>query len=345
MKIGILTHPQHANYGGILQCYALSEFLKKIGHEPFVIKREPNRPFFIKRWILALLRFLKIPRYCNPKKVDRTLNMRPFAKTYLNLTRPVYNSKQFGTLCNKYGLNAVVVGSDQVWRRNFALNYGYNYFLDSVPPHIIKASYAASFGLDVWEYTKEETQHIQRLLNKFSNISVREENAVTLCKENLNVTADWVLDPTLLLTQDDYDKITSHRLVEDRYIFIYWLGDKATIQKKIENYKLEGYVIININLKEERVQESIEDWLSYIKYADLVLTDSFHGVVFSIIFKKKFCMFKNDSGGNSRLTSLMKVLQVTPEQLESNQALDYDVIENRINHLREESKDFLLKLK
>ena len=345
MKIGILTHPQHANYGGILQCYALSEFLKKIGHEPFVIKRKPNRPIFIKRWILALLRFLKILRYYDPQKVDRTLNMRPFVETYLNLTRPVYNSKQLSTLCNKYGLNAVVVGSDQVWRRNFALNYGYNYFLDSVPSHIIKASYAASFGLDVWEYTKEETQHIQRLLNDFSNISVREESAVTLCKENLNINAEWVLDPTLLLTQDDYDKITSRRLVEEKYIFVYWLGDKTTIQKDIENYESEGYSIININLKEERVQESIEDWLSYIKYADFVVTDSFHGVVFSIIFKKKFFMFKNDSGGNSRLASLMKVLQVIPELFESNQTLDYDVIENRINLLREESKEFLLKLR
>lgn len=345
MRIGILTHPQYANYGGILQCYALSEYLKKLGHTPFVIKRENNRPFLLKRWIVSLLHFLRIPRYYHPNKVDRTLNMRPFVKQYLNLTHPVYNDKQIRELCYEYGLTAVIVGSDQVWRRSFALNYGYNYFLDFVPPHIIKASYAASFGLDVWDYTKEETLRIQQLLNKFSFISVREESAVVLLKNNLNINAEWVIDPTLLLTSDDYDKITSRRLVEEKYIFVYWLGYKTTIQKYIENYESEGYSIININLKEERVQESIEDWLSYIKYADFVVTDSFHGVVFSIIFKKKFFMFKNDSGGNSRLASLMKVLQVTPELFESNQTLDYDVIENRINLLREESKDFLLKLR
>ena len=240
MRIGILTHPQHANYGGILQCYALSEYLKKLGYTPFVIKRGNNRPFLLKRWIVSLLRFLRIPRYNHPNKVDRTLNMRPFVKQYLNLTHPVYNDKQIRELCYEYGLTAVIVGSDQVWRRSFALNYGYNYFLDFVPPHIIKASYAASFGLDVWDYTKEETQHLKRLINEFTFISVREESAVSLCAENLDVNAEWVLDPTLLLTMDDYNKITSPRLIDDKYVFVYWLGDKTIIQKDVEKYKTDG---------------------------------------------------------------------------------------------------------
>lgn len=345
MKIGILTHPQHANYGGILQCYALFEFLIKIGHEPIVLRREPNRQPFIKRWIILLLRILRVPRYSNRNNVDRTLNMRPFVEKHLRRTKPVYNNKQIKNLCHEYELNAVIVGSDQVWRRDFALNYGYNYFLDFVAPHVIKVSYAASFGLDVWDYTKEETQQLKRLINEFTLISVREESAVKLCAENLDVNAEWVLDPTLLLTMDDYNKITSPRLIDDKYIFVYWLGDKTIIQKDIERYKTDGYTIKNINLKEEKIQDSIEDWLSYIKYADFVITDSFHGVVFSLLFRKKFFMHKNDSGGNGRLESLIKKLKISPEQLHSDKALDYMSIEERINKLREKSKEFLLKLK
>ena len=78
MKIGILTHPQHSNYGGILQCYALSEYLKKLGHEPVVIRREPNKSIFLKRWILILLKGLRIPRYYRPNRIDRTVNIRSF---------------------------------------------------------------------------------------------------------------------------------------------------------------------------------------------------------------------------------------------------------------------------
>ncbi len=344
MRIGILTHPQYANYGGILQCYALSEYLKKLGYTPFVIKRENNRPFLLKRWIVSLLRFLRIPRYYHPNKVDRTLNMRPFVKQYLNLTHPVYNDKQIRELCYEYGLTAVIVGSDQVWRRSFALNYGYNYFLDFVPPHIIKASYAASFGLDVWDYTKEETLRIQQLLNKFSFISVREESAVVLLKNNLNINAEWVIDPTLLLTSDDYEKITSQRLINEKYVFVYWLGKKSLIENEIKKYQDKSYKIVEINLKEDRIQESIQDWLSYIKYADLVITDSFHGVVFSILFKKQFCMHKNDSGGNGRLYSLMKLLNISLDMLQSNKILDYKSLDNQLIYLRENAQNFLMKI-
>lgn len=344
MKIGILTHPQCANYGGILQCYALSEFLKKIGNDSIVINREPNRPHLLKRCILILLRTLRIPRYYKSRTVDRTLNMRPFVEKHLNRTRPVFSNTQIHNLCNEYGLKAIIVGSDQVWRRDFALKYGYNYFLDFVPPHVIKASYAASFGLDIWNYTNEETQELKRLIRDFSFISVREDVAVSLCKENLNIDAKLMIDPTLLLTIDDYNKITSQRLIESKYIFVYWLGDKTIIQRDIEKYQTNGYIVKSINLKDECIQESVEDWLSYIKYADFVITDSFHGVVFSILFRKVFYIYKNDSGGNSRLHSLMRQLCISQELLQSNQQLDYYSIETRIDYLREKAKCFLLNI-
>lgn len=342
MKIGILTHPQHSNYGGILQCYALSEYLKTLGHEPIVIRREHNRPIFVKRWILALLRGLRIPRYYRPNKIDRTINIRPFVEQYLNRTYPISSDKQMLRVCKEYNFDAVIVGSDQVWRRSFAKKYGYNYFLDFVPEDIVKLSYAASFGISDWEYTPEESKNICNLMQRFVSVSVREEDAVSLCKTNMSVNAEWVIDPTLLLTCKDYSLITSNRKINEKYVFVYWLGDKSLIKDEVEKYNIRGYKVVELNLRDECEQVSVQDWLSYIRYADKIITDSFHGVVFSILFEKSFYIYKNESGGVGRLFSLMKLLGLS-DSIDTEQELDYTVLSEKLENLREKSRIYLTR--
>lgn len=342
MKIGILTHPQHSNYGGILQCYALSEYLKKLGHEPIVIRREHNRPIFVKRWILALLRGLRIPRYYRPNKIDRTINIRPFVEQYLNRTYPISSDKQMLRVCKEYNFDAVIVGSDQVWRRSFAKKYGYNYFLDFVPEDIVKLSYAASFGISDWEYTPEESKNICNLMQRFTSVSVREEDAVSLCNAKMLVDAEWLVDPTLLLTSQEYSVITSNRKIKEKYIFLYWLGDKFRINGELEEYKSKGYKIVELNLRDECEQVSVQDWLSYIRYADKIITDSFHGVVFSILFEKRFSIYKNESGGVGRLSSLMKLLGLAC-CIDMDQNIDYAVLSEKLESLREKSKIYLTR--
>ena len=340
MRIGILTHPQHANYGGILQCYALSEYLKKLGHEPIVIRREPNRPIFIKRWMLKILRGLRIPRYYRPNKIDRIINIRPFVEQYLYRTHPISSDKQMSRVCKEYNIDAVIVGSDQVWRRSFAKEYGYNYFLDFVPKDVIKLSYAASFGLSDWQYSLEESEKICSLIQRFTSVSVREEEAVSLCKTNMYVDAEWLIDPTLLLTSQEYSLITSNRLVDGKYVFIYWLGDKSQIKGEVVKYKNRNYKIIEVNLKDECEQVPVQDWLSYIKFADKIITDSFHGIVFSILFEKSFSIYKNESGGVGRLFSLMKLLGL-PRHIDKE--LDYVVLSEKLENLREKSRIYLTR--
>ena len=340
MKIGILTHPQHSNYGGILQCYALSEYLKNLGHEPIVIRREANRPIFLKRWMLTLLRWCRIPRYYRPNRIDRTVNIRPFVGKYINRTRPIFSDKQMSRVCEEYNLDAVVVGSDQVWRRSFAKNYGYNYFLDFVPENVVKISYAASFGISDWEYSPEESQEICALIRRFASVSVREEDAVSLCKTNMSVDAEWVIDPTLLLTYQDYSLITSNRKINEKYVFVYWLGDKSLIKDEVEKCSFRGYKIVELNLRDECEQVSVQDWLSYIRFADKIITDSFHGVVFSILFEKSFSIYKNESGGIGRLSSLMKLLGLS-EIAGVDMEPDYRVISELLGNLREKSKKYL----
>ena len=334
MKIGILTHPLGANYGGILQAFALSSYLKGQGHDVTVLNRQSNLPL-AKRILKSVLVALHHPRYNNP----RYKHLVSFVKKYINYSKPLSTDGQMSGFVKGNSMDAVIVGSDQVWRTGFAMGYGYNYFLDFVPAGVRKLSYAASFGLSQWEYNNEQTLRIKQLLSEFKAISVREDEGVQLCKDNIGVTADHVLDPTMLLNASDYEPVTSERKVKDDYVFVYWLGSAEEKQKAIEAASIECKRIVDISLRGSEPLMPIEDWLSYIKYADHVVTDSFHGCVFSILFGKQFTICANDSGGNGRLRSLFSMLGIDM----SSPQIDYTIVYDKLDNLRSHSYDFLNK--
>lgn len=311
MKIGILTHPLHSNYGGILQCYALNTYLRKLGHDTVVIRRVHNKQFFLKRWLKYILRIIGVSRFRHKQSDNKSINLSKFINSYIDYTTSVDSVHKMKCICRQYSLDAVIVGSDQVWREDFAMNYGYNYFLDFVPKNVVKLSYAASFGLSEWHYNSSQTAKIKKLLSEFRGVSVRELDGFKLCEEYIGLSPTVLLDPTLLLAKIDYEKISSRRLVDEKYVFVYWLGDKKGIEYTISNYQEAGYKIVDIQLRSNSILPSIEDWLSYIQFSDFVITDSFHGCVFSLIFNKNFYIRSNDSGGNGRLTSLFTLLDIT----------------------------------
>lgn len=334
MKLAILTHPLGVNYGGILQAFALSSYLKGQGHDVTVLNRQSNLPL-AKRILKSVLVALHHPRYNNP----RYKHLVSFVKKYINYSKPLSTDGQMNGFVKGNSMDAVIVGSDQVWRTGFAMCYGYNYFLDFVPAGVRKLSYAASFGLSQWEYNNEQTQRIKQLLSEFKAISVREDEGVQLCKDNIGVVAEHVLDPTMLIHADDYQHITSKRLVEENYVFVYWLGSEDEKRKALESAKIEGKRIIDISLRGSDPLMSIENWLSYIKYADHVVTDSFHGCVFSILFQKQFTICANNSGGNGRLKSLFTMLEIDTNQ----SPVDYNAVSARLENLRSYSYDFINK--
>lgn len=334
MKLAILTHPLGANYGGILQAFALSSYLKGQGHDVTVLNRQSNLPL-AKRILKSVLVALHHPRYNNP----RYKHLVSFVKKYINYSKPLSTGGQMSGFVKGNSMDAVIVGSDQVWRTGFAMGYGYNYFLDFVPAGVRKLSYAASFGLSQWEYNNEQTLRIKQLLSEFKAISVREDEGVQLCKDNIGVTADHVLDPTMLLNASDYEPVTSERKVKDDYVFVYWLGSAEEKQKTIEAASIECKRIVDISLRGSEPLMPIEDWLSYIKYADHVVTDSFHGCVFSILFGKQFTICANDSGGNGRLRSLFSMLGIDM----SSPQIDYTIVYDKLDNLRSHSYDFLNK--
>ncbi len=339
MNIGILTHPLINNYGGILQAYALSTYLSRLGHNVVVINRIGNESV-VKYSIKRFLGLIPFNRYYKQQK--RCRRVTSFVRQKLILSDCIHSEKQLRKTLLQYQFDAVIVGSDQVWRHNFAKNIKGNYFLDFIPNEssIVKIAYAASFGLEQWLYTENETLQIRELIKTFNSISVREDIAVDLCKHNLGVNAEHILDPTFLLDIEDYKMIASPRLIQEKYVCVYWLGDLSVMNTLADSYK-DNYKIVNISLRGTDEQISIEDWLSFFLYADYVITDSFHGCVFSILFHKQFVIHNNTVGGFARVVSLLKMFRLEYLLSNSTMSVDYSNVSKILDNWRKKSNKFL----
>lgn len=223
MKIGILTQHFLLNYGGIIQNFALQQVLLKLGHEPLTF--EHDTCYSRTRWFLRSAKHVLkshslkgLPVY--PTYQGRIGN-KNFIKFVLKNIRSVTVNDFTPDLTQKYGLDAYVVGSDQVWRPAFNLGPRLgNMFLNFADDKVKKFSYAASFGCKVWEYTKEQEKTCSKLARRFDAISVREASAVDLCKNHFGIDATLVLDPTLLLNKEDYEKVCNN-IPKKRSIFLF----------------------------------------------------------------------------------------------------------------------------
>lgn len=340
MKIGILSLYLGRNYGGILQQYALSKYLESLGHQVVILNRQYNGGGFVMRMIRKTLKSLGVKRYNQTPRPE--YNIQPFIQREFTITSPASSSSQFAKLCKKEGLDAIVYGSDQIWRREFELNYGLDYFGVVTPASAKQIAYAPSFGLDVWEYNASETAQIKESLSRFVALSSREESGVRLIKENLSFDAALVSDPTMLLTAEQYAQISSKPIQNNPYCFVYWLGDEESMKQTIEGCeRIKGLKVVTLNLRSTYPLSSIEDWLSYIANADYVITDSFHGTVFSLLFQKQFYIHCNKSGGFSRLETLLKRVGAENKLTNPTEEVDYSTVNTRINDFRNQSQSFL----
>lgn len=223
MKIGILTQHFLLNYGGIIQNFALQQVLLKLGHDSLTFEHDTcySRTRWFFRTIKHILRtrsFRNLPVY--PIYKGRIGN-KNFIKFVLRNIRSVPVKDFVPSLTAQYGIDAYVVGSDQVWRPAFNLGPRLgNMFLDFADDKVKKLSYAASFGCKKWEYTKEQEKACSKLARRFDAISVREASAVDLCKNHFGIDATLVLDPTLLLNKEDYEKVCNN-IPKKRIIFLF----------------------------------------------------------------------------------------------------------------------------
>lgn len=351
MKIGILTQHFLLNYGGIIQNFALQQVLLELGHEPLTF--EHDTCYSRTRWLLRTAKQILKTRSLKGLPVYPTyqgrIGNKNFIKFVLKNIRSVTVKDFTPDLTQKYGLDAYIVGSDQVWRPAFNLGPRLgNMFLDFAGDDVKKISYAASFGCKEWEYTEEQERMCGKLAKRFDAISVREASGVDLCKEHFGVEATLVLDPTLLLNKEDYGKVCHDVPKKEKHIFVYSLvvseGVLAVAEKVAEAMGLS--IIVKQAGRKVKKEDTIEDWFAEFRDADYVVTDSFHGMVFSIIFNKPFSIVMNPSGGNDRYLSLLSQLGLM-ERIVSDElqpvfsAIDWSDVNHRLTELRKASFEFL----
>ena len=343
MKIAIITLPLIANYGGILQNYALQTVLKRMGHtvETIALPLELQQPWWRKPLAYSkrsvdkyVLRRRKMPVFYE-QWYNRTLpilvhDMWNFVEEHIH-TRRVENFADISE--GEY--DAFVVGSDQIWRPMYSYRPITNAYLDFAKDwkNTKRVAYAASFGTDQWEYSELQTRQCTALAALFDGISVREEAAVRLCRGHLHCEAVHVLDPTMLLAAEDYVALLKDKKLEALRggLLTYVLDEtpeKARIIEKVANHYQYDTYRANSRFEDwtapltERKQPPVEQWLKDFQDAKFVITDSFHATVFSILFGKPFIVIGNKARGLSRIDSLLKMFGLEEHVVSSLTGLD-----------------------
>jgi hypothetical protein len=374
MKIGILTQPLHNNYGGLLQNFALQKVLKGLGHEVLTINIKGRESSFIrkcasisKRVVLKIFgrstgKIRKFPTVQEKKIISEHTSQ--FVVRNINTTKPI-NRKVNEGLLSEYAFEAYVVGSDQVWRPRYSPQQS-TFFLDFLKnnSNVKKLSYAASFGVSDWEFNQKQTEEFSPLLKQFDAVSVREDSAVDLCKRYFDVDATHLLDPTMLLDKEVYISLVEKQNIgkSPGNLFIYILDkneEKSAIVDSVANkYKLEPFTVMakrgfsepgKRDIK-DCVFPPVEEWIRGFMDAEFVITDSFHGTVFSILFNRPFIAIANKSRGTTRFTSLLKMFNLENRLIFSPEELNLDKVKEidwgNVNEILEQDKEraiFFLK--
>lgn len=347
-KIAVFTLPlNNYNYGGILQAFALQTFLKeKFGVEVQHVDRQYN--------ISLLLRFkiycytLIKPQVKNSKqKYFKPISQ--FIYTNLNVSNPIYNNKQLNKYLNTSKIDLLITGSDQVWRKAYALNISDDFFLN-LPYSCVKISYAASFGNDDYKNIQ-----IRENLKSLQGISIREKEACDYLN-TLGIETFHHIDPTLLLHKKIYNKLAEKSPKDySSSIAVYMLDKSAKTNAMLDNLVIktglktcfvgDKIVITEDNyLSVKSPIDGVEDWLKALRDAEYIITDSFHGCVFAILFNKQFITIGNESRGLSRFTSLLEKFGLEDRLVSVDKnydvlftPIDFFKINNLIDELRQDA--------
>jgi hypothetical protein len=307
-KILILTLPIGENYGGILQAYALQTYVRSLGfavttsaspggvgkHWKRLVKRIPGAKNLARRVGLATPpeeypagHFAEMEEF-----ITRNIEMAPFTEVRRHI--------------GEYW--AVIVGSDQVWREPYAaLDRNYLAF---VPARVKKLSYAASFGVDnITEYSWLQRSRARIAIRRFEGVSVREKSGVEICRSDLGVAAEYHLDPTMLLEAATYRELFESESTQERQrsgVLAYMLDRSGFAERVVQTvsheYAAEPHEILGSSPR-----ASVEKWLAEIALSSFVVTDSFHGTVFSILMHTPFAVVRNDERGAARIESLLEM--------------------------------------
>ncbi|MGN0380224.1 MAG: polysaccharide pyruvyl transferase family protein [Butyrivibrio sp.] len=258
--------------------------------------------------------------------------------------------------------NAYMVASDQLWRDYFVRDTDYYFMLDWVPSYKYKFSYGTSIGTDIYDAEEKEIFHAGYLMGRFNKISVREQSAQKLIMDKWGMDSVLVLDPVFMCNRIHYDELASYggeRTPKGRYTAMYFLDaseQKETIGKSVAEHLTNGmymstteiiYTEAQSDIIDYTIQPHVEEWLAMIKNSDFVITDSFHGMCFAIIYQKPFyVVFNKDSiRGYARFVDLLSILGLEDRLISDvstfnvNEAELYSIDYDKVNEILDEMKN------
>lgn len=353
MKIALLNLPVDNNFGGNLQRYALVKVLQDMGHEVVHInlRYDYSKSFVGKLWTM----FRRFAGNCYHLRCRPLLpeweykNKLRYVDKFYN--RYIPHTEIYGKdFKEKFKLlpqfDFYIVGSDQVWRKRMTGVNGYGistYFLDFLSDDQKRIAYGVSLGTNEDELLDDEITKLKGLYEKFCAVSVREKTALNIFDKYhwINPHAVSVLDPTMLLSASDYchliDNAKTTQCNGDMFCYILDMEDEK--KSKIDQLKTEMNLtpfVYSIDDKQKNLV-SIEQWLRAFRDCKFVVTDSYHGLIFSIIFRKPFYLFRNKNRGNARFDAVRDLFGLDL----NNSIQDYSFIDSILNEMKERSVDFL----
>lgn len=349
-KIGIITWHYYPNVGSMLQAFALWQYLSSNGHNvEFINYREYHRPKIAK-----LRAFLCKFDAVIPHQISNALNYHypHFVQTYLPQSKPIYQASDLSKIATKY--DVIICGSDQIWAPSV---FNPVYMLSFVSGRTRKISYAASIGLP--EIPNEKKDLYKKLLSDFHAISIREKDGAELLKQ-IGIESSTVCDPSFLLESSVYKRLISKNFRQSiPYVFAYFLGENIhhrEIAKDIANrlgLQLIIYSAFNADKSFADIHVNFigpQEFLSLIHDASHIITDSFHGISFSIIFRKNFHAverFSKDDmlNQNSRVHNILHITRLDSRLIADSPKdllpIDYQFVENPLYDLISRSRQFI----
>ena len=347
-KVGIMTFHYSDNFGAVLQTFALHHFISSL----------PDCQVEIIPYCRSKYNTIKSSSKVETElKVQKQKKLREFLISNCNLE--IEDTEDIGKFLY---FDCYIAGSDQVWNTGFA-KFDDNYFLSFAPDRAKKISYAASIGMDIKKDDRFQKKYFEKYLPQFDMLSVRENEHIEFVKKYSNKECVLVLDPTFLIDRSVYENFVVDKPQKEKFILLLWLEHDSTMFRGIDFANLLalkfGYGIYHsfpdmpdrliMNSLGSIYYEGVEDFLWFVKNADMIITNSFHAVVFSIIFKRPFYAFYVDSM-RSRIENLRYMLSIDDRCIENfcslndvNFEIDYEKIDKQIEKYRKTSVDFLKK--
>ena len=356
-KVGIITFHAADNYGAVLQAYALQTRLCVQGHNAEIIDFKPdgvikaNKPLFVqdKNTIKRLIKqALILPNYTKLNRRNRKFE--EFRNKYFKLSTRFKTAAEIKNATLDY--DVCITGSDQVF--NPLIHNSDTYYLDFCK-RARKVAYAPSFGIKDFSLVGEKTK---TLINKFAHLSCRESDGAEFLSRTTGKEVPTVSDPVFLLSPREWSKITT-RPRDGEYIFVYDLNGGSKLIEIANKIKKEtGLPIICItaskfanrryNVDELHIDAGPLEFVSYINHASYVVTDSFHGTAFSVLFRRKFISYIALKHAASRIQSLLDRLGITDRIIYNTEDFDINKVkfreyEEKLERLISASKQYLIE--